>query len=73
MRNIFKDLVDVAKYKKQRNTAINDFETIRDKYVELLEKSVKQYDSMERKTVNFNEKLTKLTERVSNLETKRKK
>ena len=73
MRNIFKDLVDVAKYKKQRNTAINDFETIRDKYVELLEKSVKQYDSMERKIVNFNEKLTKLAERVSNLETKRKK
>ena len=73
MRNYLKDLVDVAKYKRERNTAINDFETIRDKYVELLEKSVKQYDSMERKTVNFNEKLTKLTERVSNLETKRKK
>lgn len=73
MRNYLKDLVDVAKYKRERNTAINEFETIRDKYIELLEDRVEQYSSMKRQIFDINKRLKKVTERVSNLEDKKKR
>ena len=73
MRNIFKDLVDVAKYKKQRNTAVNNYETLENKYTELLETHIDQQDVIKKNMFDLNNKVNELTERVSNLETKRKK
>lgn len=73
MKNIFKDLVDVAKYKKERNTAVNNYETLENKYTELLETHIDQQDVIKKNMFDLNNKVKELTERVSNLETKRKK
>ena len=73
MKNIFKDLVDVAKYKKQRNTAVNNYETLENKYTELLETHIDQQDVIKKNMFDLNNKVKELIERVSNLETKRKR
>ena len=61
MKNIFKDLVDV-----------NNYETLKNKYTELLEKHIEQQDVMKKDIFNFNKKIKKLNVRVSDLETKKK-
>lgn len=72
MRNIFKDLIDVAKYKKRSNTAENKLETVNEKYVELLEKFANQDKFIPEYIFDINKKLKKLNKRVSDLETKKK-
>ena len=73
MKNIFKDLVDVAKYKRQRNTAVNNYETLKNKYTELLEDKTKKIDSIEEEIIKINNNQKKIIKRVSNLEKKRKR
>lgn len=44
--NKIKDLFNAIKYRKKMNTAINNYETLQDKYTRLLEENNQDYDTL---------------------------
>lgn len=73
MKNFFKDLIDVQKYKMKYNTAQNKLDELEKKYIDLLEKKADQIDFVDNAIRRVLIAFKDLKIRVSNLETKKKR
>ena len=68
-----KDMFDVVKYRKKYNTLENKYEALLNKVAEISVKNLQEKENTKSMLKRLNDKLTELKERISDLETKKKK
>ena len=68
-----KDMFDVVKYRKKYNTLENKYEALLNKVAEISVKNLQEKENTKSMLKRLNDKLTELKERISDIETKKKK